>query len=110
MLSLSTSQEKTRNKLFTFLIISTFFLNVADAAFSLYYISYLKVLEEANPIWATIIHTNPVLFFILKMSIVALGCTFLYKNIHRISSKIGTVLCFTAYLFIVLWFLKYSIL
>ena len=108
MLLLSTSQEK--NNLYSFLIASILLLNLADAVFSLYYISYLKVLEEANPVWATLIHTHPTLFFILKILIVGIGCFFLNRYKENTSSKVGVVLCFFSYFFIVLWFVQYSIL
>ena len=99
-----------RTDAYTHLLLLTFLLNIADAAFSLYYISYLKVLDEANPLWESIIHTNPVSFFILKILMVTAGCFVLNLFKRTTMLKFGIVSCLLCYLFIVSWFINYAIL
>ena len=100
----------TKTDAYTALLLLTFLLNIADAIFSLYYISYLKVLDEANPLWENIIHTNPISFFILKLSMVFLGCLTLNAFNRTTMMRLGVISCFLCYLFIVCWFINYAIL
>ena len=106
---LSTFQEK-KNKIYNFLIYSVFALNIADGLFSYFLISKQRVLEEANPVWEPIIYTHPNLFLFLKITSVSLLCTLLLKSKINFISFIGIALSFLVYFSIVSGFIAFSFL
>ena len=106
---LSTLQEK-KNRIYNFLVYSVFALNIIDGLFSYFLISKQRVLEEANPVWEPIIYTHPNLFLFLKIASVSLLCIVLFKLKRNIISFAGIILCFLVYFSIVSGFIAFSIL
>ena len=56
-----------------------------------------RILDEANPLWNTLILENPALFIVAKLSIAGLGCRLLYKFREKPAAKAGILLCFLVY-------------
>jgi len=106
---LSTLQEK-KNRIYNFLVYSVFALNIVDGFFSYFLISKQRVLEEANPVWEPIIYTHPNLFLFLKIVSVSLLCFILSKLKKNLISFLGITVCFLVYFSIVSGFIAFSVL
>lgn len=106
--SLSTQQVKKNKDIFQKLILGTFILNIADALFSYHYISKLRLLQEANPLWIPLIYTHPMSFVVLKILLGGSCCFFLYKTSNSKTSQWGSVVCFIVYSLIIGSFLSFA--
>ena len=85
------------DRVFLRLVQGLFAFNVADALLSVRLISYDQVLEEANPLWGSLLLYNPSLFVAIKLTLAGAGCLCLWKFRRKPIAKVGILLCFTVY-------------
>ena len=79
------------------LVQGLFLFNIADALLSVQLISQERILDEANPLWSSLILSNPGLFVVAKLSIAGVGCLLLHKYREMPAAKAGILLCFLVY-------------
>jgi hypothetical protein len=87
----------SNDRAFLRLIQGLFLFNVADALLSVQLIGYERELEEANPLWGSLLVDNPALFVFSKLALAGAGCLCLYKFRKNPIAKAGILLCFSAY-------------
>lgn len=64
---------------FSHLLAFLLLLNIADTLFTLEWVYYLGIAEEANPIMAHLISIDPLLFVVTKLTLVSLACLLLWR-------------------------------
>ena len=74
-------------------------LNVIDAYLTAGWMQ-LGVIEEANPLMATLLDHGPVVFLNVKFAIVCLGCILLYRRRFLIDSQVGMTGALVVYLWV----------
>jgi len=84
---------------------ATLILNVVDAFLTLIWVMSGQA-TEANPLMAVLIEQNPVLFVVVKFTLVFLGSTLLWRYRKRPLSVIFIFLAFMIYYGIVLFHLN----
>jgi hypothetical protein len=83
----------------------TLVLNVVDAFLTLYWITS-GLATEANPLMAVLIEEHPLVFIVVKFSLVFLGSTLLWRYRKRPLSVICIFLAFMVYYGVVLYHLN----
>jgi hypothetical protein len=83
----------------------TLVLNVVDAFLTLYWITS-GFATEANPLMAVLIEEHPLVFIVVKFSLVFLGSTLLWRYRKRPLSVICIFLAFMVYYGVVLYHLN----
>lgn len=79
-------------------------LNQLDAVMTLLWVN-LGVADEANVLWARLVHELPLVFVIAKLLVVSVGIGVLYHlRRHRLAS-VGLGLCAGAYVAVSAWHL-----
>ena len=76
-------------------IAAIFVLNVMDALMTVYWIQ--SGVEEANPIMAGVMDVHYMLFIVVKMAMVGMGCSVLWHTHHKILSAFGTMFALAVY-------------
>ncbi len=71
-------------------------LNVADALFTLGYVTN-GLAVEANPVMAHLLELHPVSFIVGKLGLVVLGLFVLWRNSHRPMAAAGILVLFLVY-------------
>lgn len=82
-------------------------LNLIDAIFTLFWV-HAGLAEEANILLKDLINNNPVVFVIVKITLVSLGTFLLWRHRKRSLAVIGIFSVFLIYYFVLLYHLKYS--
>lgn len=82
-------------------------LNLIDALFTLFWV-HAGLAKEANILLKGLINENPVLFVIVKISLVSLGTFLLWRYRKRSLAVIGIFSVFLIYYFVLLYHLRYS--
>jgi len=77
-------------------IASVLVLNLLDAVFTLVWVFGLEV-EEKNPFMAGLLATHPVLFVLVKTTLVALGSWLLWRHRRRPLAVVGIFVVFLFY-------------
>ena len=85
------------DRVFLRLVQGLFIFNVADALLSVRLISFEQVLEEANPLWGSLLSYSPAAFIISKLTIAGAGCLCLWKYRKKPLAKAGILICFGGY-------------
>src|SRR5260370_19282596 len=89
------------SKLFTY-VLAAIAMSGYDAVATMQHIGR-GVAAEGNPLMASLIHQNAVLFFLVKMSVTAFGLMICYNFSHLRTSRlviklvVGLYLCFCVY-------------
>ncbi len=103
----STAVPIRNSKMFTYILVAIA-MSGYDAVATMQHIGR-GVALEGNPLMASLIHQNAVLFFLVKMSITAFGLLICYNFSHlrtaRIGIKmvVGIYLCLCAYHGMIIW-------
>ena len=84
---------------------ATLIFNVIDAVLTLIWISSGRA-TEANPLMAVLIDQHPVAFLVVKLTLVFLGSTLLWRYRKRPLSVIFIFVAFMLYYFIILYHLN----
>ncbi|MFY9557277.1 MAG: DUF5658 family protein [Blastocatellia bacterium] len=84
------------SKLFTY-VIAAIAMSGYDAVATMQHISR-GVAAEGNPLMASLIQQNAVLFFLVKMSLTALGLLFCYNYSHLRTARLGIKLVVGIYM------------
>lgn len=79
-------------------------LNQLDAVLTLLWVN-LGVAEEANVLWARMVHELPLVFVVSKVVVVSTGIAVLYRWHHHRLASLGLGLCAFAYLAVSAWHL-----
>ena len=87
----------SKGNIFLRLVQGLFLFNVADALLSVQLIAHEQILDEANPLWGTLVTDNPPLFIAIKLTIALVGCRLLYVYRDRPLARAGVLVCFLAY-------------
>lgn len=85
---------------FKLILISIFVLNLIDAIFTSGWIHF-RLATEANPLMAYLFEYGIFHFIFVKMILVVLGCSLLWRLRGRWLAFIGSLLCGMVYLAIV---------
>ena len=89
--------SSNNDRVFLRLVQGLFAFNVADALLSVRLISYDQVLEEANPLWGSLLLYSPSTFVVTKLLIAGAGCLCLWKYRKKPLAKVGILVCFGVY-------------
>ena len=87
----------SKGNVFLRLVQGLFLFNVADALLSVQLIAHERILDEANPLWGTLVTDNPTLFITIKLTIALAGCRLLYIYRHNPLARAGVLFCFLIY-------------
>ena len=87
------------------IIIAILILNVCDAIFTMFWIE-TGVATEANPLLRTLVNQYPMLFVLVKTSLVSLGCYLLWRFKYHSTSIIGIFIAFMVYYLLLLYHLS----
>ena len=85
------------DRVFLRLVQGLFLFNIADALLSVKLIAHEQVLEEANPLWGSLLLYNPTAFVFIKLTIAGAGCLCLWKYRKKPIAKVGVLMCFGVY-------------
>lgn len=80
-------------------------LNVIDGVLTLIWVSTGRA-TEANPLLAVLAHEYPVLFVLVKFSLVGLGSVLLWRYKKHPGSVVAIFIGFLAYYFVLLYHLR----
>ena len=80
-------------------------LNVIDGALTLIWVSTGRA-TEANPLLAILAHEYPVLFVLVKFTLVGMGSYLLWRYRKHPGSVVGIFVAFLAYYFVLLYHLR----
>jgi hypothetical protein len=89
------------------LIIAIIVLNILDAIFTLFWVN-AGFAKEANVLMRQLVHNYPVLFVIVKFSLVFIGTYVLWKNRFNKIAVLGMFVVFLIYYALLLHHLSYS--
>jgi hypothetical protein len=95
------------SKLFTY-VLAAIAMSGYDAVATMQHIGR-GVAAEGNPLMASLIHQNAVLFFLVKMTVTAFGLLICYHFSHVRTARLGIKLvfgiymCLCAYHGVILW-------
>ena len=78
------------------LVAAVFVMSVIDGIMTLYWV-LMRVAEEANPLMDYLLTLHPALFMAVKIGLVSLGTTLLWRYRFRPFAMVGTGLCFMVY-------------
>ncbi len=81
-------------------------LNLLDAVFTLLWIN-AGLAREANPLLAEIVYDHPVLFTVVKLSLVSLASLLLWRHRYRPLAVVGIFLGFFIYYCLLLYHLGF---
>ncbi len=87
------------------IILGVIILNALDAFLTLIWVWHGHAVE-ANPMMANLVHTNPLLFVIVKMALVALGSFLLWRFRKNKFAVITIFMTFLVYYYILLYHLR----
>jgi len=87
------------------IIVSILVLNVCDAVFTMIWIE-TGVATEANPLLRELVNEYPLLFVLVKTTLVSLGCLLLWRFRNRATSIIGIFIAFLVYYLLLLYHLN----
>ena len=82
------------------------FLNVLDATFTLYWIN-TGLAKEANILLRNLVENHPVLFVIIKFTLVLAGTYILWRNRYNKYAASGLFLAFLVYYALLLYHIGY---
>ena len=85
---------------------SVFILNVLDGILTLWWYFSGRA-TEANPAMSNLIKTHPLLFIIVKMTLVALGSYLLWRLRHRALAVIAIFIAFMVYYTVLVYHLQH---
>lgn len=80
-------------------------LNVLDAIITLYWVETRQA-TEANPLMERVMLAHPVLFVVVKVGMVAVGTTLLWRLRKRRTAVVGIFVAFLVYYFVLLYHLR----
>lgn len=89
-----------------FFLKSIIVLNVLDAILTIVWVKY-GLAEEANLFLRGLVHSSPVTFILLKVSVVSLCCLFLWKNRRHPFAEKGLFAVFAIYSAILIYHLHF---
>ncbi len=81
-------------------------LNLFDAIFTLTWVT-AGLASEANPLLASLVRDQPVVFTVVKLSLVGAGSWLLWQQRRRPLAVIGIFLAFLAYYILLLFHIGY---
>lgn len=81
-------------------------LNLLDAIFTLVWVTF-GLADEANPLLETLVLDHPVLFAVVKLSLVGGGSWLLWLHRQRALAVVGIFSSFLIYYFLLLYHLSY---
>ena len=81
-------------------------LNLFDAIFTLLWV-YAGLARESNPLIADVLRNYPILFALVKVTLVGLGSILLWRNRDRPLAVIGIFAAFLAYYLVFLYHVGY---
>lgn len=87
------------------IIATVFVLNVIDGVLTIVWYSTGRA-EEANPLMAGLIGVNPLLFIVLKMTLVALGSVLLWRYRNKALAVIAMFVAFIVYYWVLIFHLS----
>ena len=82
-------------------------LNLLDGMFTLLWIEHYGA-QELNILMSDLAHGSPLLFMLVKLTLVGLGTLFLWRNRHRPLAVISLVVAFFSYYLVFLFHLQYA--
>jgi hypothetical protein len=82
-------------------------LNVLDGIFTLIWIEHFGA-RELNIMMRDLAHGSPMLFMLVKFSLVSLGTLFLWRHRHNPLAAISIVVAFFSYYLVTLLHLQYA--
>jgi hypothetical protein len=101
-MKIGTGREK---KWLLVIVLAIFVLNAMDGLLTVFWVlNYHAV--EANPFMQDTVHNHPVLFIIVKMSLVLLGSILLWLLRNRPLAVIGLFAVFLVYYFVVIYHMR----
>jgi Ca2+/Na+ antiporter len=89
-------------KWLTTVIVTLFVFNVMDGILTVFWV-YSARATEANPFMEDLVHRKPVLFMIVKMSLVTAGSVMLWIYRRRPFAVVMLFLMFVVYYYIILY-------
>jgi hypothetical protein len=89
------------------IVIAVLVLNLIDAVLTLLWVN-AGLAEEANSLMRTLVNHHPVLFTVVKISLVSAGSWFLWTRRQRPAAVVGIFVAFIAYYWILVYHLAYS--
>ena len=90
-----------------YIVWATLVLNVADAVLTLLWVTSGQA-TEANPIMAVLIERNPIMFVVVKFTLVFLGSTLLWRYRKRPLSVICIFIAFIVYYSVLLYHFRFG--
>ena len=87
------------------IILAVLVLNVTDAAFTLCWVES-GVADEANPLLTDLVHHQPELFVVFKVTLVTLGLVLLWRLRRRRLAIAAVLIAFVVYCWVVLYHLQ----
>jgi hypothetical protein len=82
-------------------------LNLLDGVFTLIWVEYFGA-EELNILLSDLVQSNPLLFMLVKLTLVSLGTLFLWRNRSNALAVISIFVAFFSYYLVLLFHLQYS--
>lgn len=87
------------------IVLAVFVLNATDAVLTLLWV-WRGWATEANPIMARLVYEQPLLFVLVKLTIVFLGSVLLWRLRTRRLAVIGIFIGFLAYYWVIVYHLR----
>jgi len=87
------------------IIVAVFLMNLADGMLTLYWMQ-AGLAVESNPLMAALIAIDPALFMVVKMALIVMGTSLLWRFRFRASAVLGMFLVFFVYYGILIYHLS----
>lgn len=82
-------------------------LNLLDGVFTLIWVQHFDA-QELNILLSDLVHDSPLLFMLVKLTLVSLGTLFLWRNRNNFLAVVSLFVAFFSYYLVLLIHLRYS--
>lgn len=82
-------------------------LNLLDAIFTLFWVE-VGLAVEGNVLLRTAVEEHPIVFVMIKISLVSLGTFLLWKRRHHALAVVGLFVIFMVYYYLLLYHLRFA--
>ena len=82
-------------------------LNLLDAIFTLIWIK-TRLAEEANILLQSVVNERPIIFVLVKTTLVSLGVLLLWRRRHHPLAVVGLISVFLVYYWLLLYHLRFA--